>query len=190
MISEPVNKLELRRLFLHKRQSMSLNDWQEKSDRICSHLQASSQFIQAKTILSYISFRQEPDLSKLLTAKNWGLPRCIDKSLVWHQWQPGNATQIGMYGILEPLACAPLIKPNEVDLILVPAVACDVRGYRLGYGGGFYDRLLSSVEWKSKPTIGVVFDFAYLPQLPSEAWDIPLHSVCTETGLKVINKIF
>ncbi|WP_289501291.1 5-formyltetrahydrofolate cyclo-ligase [Gloeocapsopsis sp. IPPAS B-1203] len=187
MISQHINKIELRRLLLHNRQSMSIKEWQEKSRLICSHLQASSLFTQAKTILTYFSFRQEPDLSALFTAKkNWGFPRCINQSLNWHLWHPGNDTRIGDYGILEPLPCAPLIKANEVDLILVPAVACDIRGYRLGYGGGFYDRLLSSAEWKSKLTIGIVFDFAYLPQLPVETWDIPLHIVCTETGLKMM----
>ncbi|WNN92050.1 5-formyltetrahydrofolate cyclo-ligase [Gloeocapsopsis dulcis] len=184
-MSQPTNKIELRRLLLHKRQSMSLKEWQEKSYLISFHLQASLLFTQAKTILTYFSFRQEPELSALFTAKkSWGFPRCIDQSLNWHLWQPGNDTQLGSYGILEPHPCAPLIKANEVDLILVPTVACDVRGYRLGYGGGFYDRLLSSVEWNSKPTIGIVFDFAYLPQLPIENWDIPLNGVCTETGLK------
>jgi 5-formyltetrahydrofolate cyclo-ligase len=187
VISQSVIKVELRRSLLHKRQSMSLKEWQEKSHLLCSYLQASSLFTHAKTILAYFSFRQEPELNELFAAnKSWGLPRCINKSLSWHLWQPGNDTQTGAYSILEPLSCAPLIKASEVDLILVPAVACDIRGYRLGYGGGFYDRFLSSVEWHSKPTIGIVFDFAYLPQLPIDIWDIPLHGVCTETGLKMM----
>lgn len=78
--------------------------------------------------------------------------------------------------------------PDEVDLILVPAVACDARGYRLGYGGGFYDRLLSSADWKSKPTIGIVFEYAYVSQLPVDPWDKPLNSICTENRFQVIGK--
>ena len=92
--------------------------------------------------------------------------------------------QRGAYGIPEPHPTAPTLEPAQVDLILVPCVACDFRGYRLGYGGGFYDRLLSSGEWASKPTIGIVFEFAYLPQLPIDPWDKMLQSVCTETGLR------
>jgi len=90
---------------------------------------------------------------------------------------------MGAYGIWEPDANAPILEPAEVDLILVPSVACDRHGYRLGYGGGYYDRLLSSSEWASQLTIGIVFEFAFLPQLPSDIWDQPLSGVCTEMGL-------
>jgi 5-formyltetrahydrofolate cyclo-ligase len=72
---------------------------------------------------------------------------------------------------------------NLVDLILVPAVACDVRGYRLGYGAGYYDRLLSSSPWRAIPTLGVVFEYARLPSLPQDSWDLPLGGVCSESGL-------
>ncbi|PPS46066.1 5-formyltetrahydrofolate cyclo-ligase [Chroococcidiopsis sp. TS-821] len=186
-MSQAAHKTKLRRLLLQKRQSMTQQEWQEKSDRICFHLQSSSLFFQAKTVLSYFSVRQEPELSRLFTInKSWGLPRCVDKSLTWHLWNAGDDVQIGAYNIPEPHARAPLISVSEVDLILVPAIACDTQGYRLGYGGGFYDRLLSCPEWMSKPAIGITFDFAYLEQLPVEAWDKPLDGVCTETGLKMM----
>ena len=175
-------KAELRRLLLKQRQAMTVEEWQKKSDRISAHLQSSPLFSPAKTILAYFSFRQEPNLSSLFTdtQHRWGFPRCVDKSIVWHSWQPGETLEKGNYGIFEPCPDAPTLKADEVDLILVPAVACDVRGYRLGYGGGFYDRLLSSPDWISKPTIGIVFDFAYLPELPIEDWDQPLQAICTE----------
>lgn len=110
----------------------------------------------------------------------------MSKSLLWHSWKPGEPLQRGAYGIFEPHPDAPRLEPSEVDLILVPSVACDYRGYRLGYGGGFYDRMLSSPEWASKPTIGIVFEFAYLPQLPVDEWDKPLQGVCTETGCHIL----
>ncbi len=65
----------------------------------------------------------------------------------------------------------------------MPAVACDIRGYRLGYGGGYYDRLLSQAEWQTIPTVGVVFEYARLPNLPRDHWDRPLAGVCSESGL-------
>ena len=184
----PLGKVELRRRLLQVRRSLSVEQWREKSDRICSHLQSSPLFTRAQTILAYFSFRQEPDLSPLFTdtKHRLGFSRIESKSLVWHSWKPGESLQTGAYGIFEPHPDSPTLQPNEVDLMLVPAVGCDVRGYRLGYGGGFYDRLLSSTEWASKPTIGIVFEFAYLPQLPVDPWDKPLHSICTEERCQVI----
>lgn len=178
-------KALLRRELIAKRRSLLQDVWQEKSKSLCLHLQAHPQFQQARTILAYFSFRQEPDLSYLFTKeeeKKWGFPRCLDKSLAWHFWSPQDPLVKGKYGIKEPHPSLPIVEPEEVDLILVPGVACDKGGYRLGYGGGFYDRILSEVEWNFKPTIGIVFDFAYVPQLPIETWDCRLNAVCTEEG--------
>ncbi|GAB4377927.1 MAG: 5-formyltetrahydrofolate cyclo-ligase [Elainellaceae cyanobacterium] len=179
-------KTLLRRSLLSQRQSLSTEAWRYRSDRLCEHLQNSTLFAQSQTILAYFSIRQEVDLSPLFTyPKRWGFPRCVEKTLFWHLWSPTDALplQAGKYGILEPDSAAVSIAPDEVDLVLVPAIACDMRGYRLGYGGGFYDRLLSSPPWVAKPTIGIVFEFARLPELPIDDWDCPLQAVCTEAGL-------
>lgn len=189
-IDRQLGKAELRRALLKARQSMPQEEWRKKSDRFPCHLQTSPWFASAQTILAYFSFRQEPDLSSLFTdtSRRWGFPRCVGACLNWHIWSPKDTQllQKGAYGILEPHPTAPILEPSEVDLILVPAVACDLRGYRLGYGGGYYDRMLSSPEWASKPTIGIVFEFACLPQLPIDCWDKPMQAVCTETGLMTL----
>lgn len=187
-VDNQVKKKELRKSLLKTRQSMPVVEWKQKSHLICENLLNSPQFNQAKTILAYFSFRQEPDLSLLFTdtSYRWGFPRCVGSALYWHTWTQTEAVITGSYGISEPLNNAPLITPEEVDLILIPCVACDYRGYRLGYGGGYYDRMLSSPEWANKPTIGIVFEFAYLPELAVEPWDKPLQGVCTEFGLNPV----
>ena len=182
-------KAELRRNIIKQRQSLSEEEWRTKSQAICKNISNSNLFTNAKTVLVYFSFRQEPDLSYLFlddtltNTKNWGFPRCVDKSLIWHIWKAKDKLITGKYGIKEPTPDALIIKPHKVDLILVPCVACDYQSYRLGYGGGYYDRLLSSPEWELIPTIGIVFANAYLPQVPVEAWDKKLDNICTETGL-------
>lgn len=179
------DKGALRRALLQARQAMPQRVWREKSQQLCSHLRGSDFFAQAQTILAYFSVRQEPDLSSLWetdSSKDWGFPRCQGTSLVWHAWLPGDATQVGAYGIREPYPDQPILAAEQVDLILVPAIACDAKGYRLGYGGGFYDRLLNLSEWQSKPTIGLIFESAYLTTLPVDPWDKPLQAVCTEMG--------
>lgn len=189
-IESQLGKVELRRCLLHKRRSLGVEEWREKSDRLISHLQTSPLFTQAQTVLAYFSFRQEPDLSPLFTDSQrcWGFPRIENKSLIWHSWKPEEPLRKGDYGIFEPCPNSNILQPDQVDLILVPTVACDLRGYRLGYGGGFYDRLLSSTDWRLKPTIGIVFEFAYLPHLPIDPWDKPLHSICTENRFQVIGE--
>lgn len=177
-------KTELRRSLLSLRRNLSTEDWQQKSQKICEHLSSASSFMKAQTVLAYFSIFREADLSLLFTLpKRWGFPRCVDETLDWHYWTTNQPLQPGRFGILEPLPTAPTIDVAHVDLILVPAVACDRRGYRLGYGGGFYDRLLVNPTWATKPTIGITFDFAFLPALPINSWDRPLTAVCTETGI-------
>ncbi len=180
------DKTFLRRQFLQQRQAMSVELWREYSDRICLHLQHCPQFTDARTILTYQSYRQEPDLRPLFTdrSKQWGLPRCLGKELIWHRWQPSSPMVTGAYGILEPAPELPQLEPNDVDLILVPAVAIDRHGYRLGYGGGYYDKLRADPVWHQIPTIGIVFDFALVDILPIDPWDLKLDAVCTELGFR------
>ncbi len=182
------SKAALRRKLLKARQSMPLDVWRQKSDRLCTHLQTWPLFAHSRTILAYLSFRQEPDLSLLFNpslGKRWGFPRCEGNSLIWHACSPRdeNTLQLGAYGIPEPKPDLPVLMAEQVDLILVPAIACDAQGHRLGYGGGFYDRWLSSPGWCSKPTVGIVFESARLAALPTDPWDCSVQVVCTEAGL-------
>ncbi|MFK8184104.1 MAG: 5-formyltetrahydrofolate cyclo-ligase [Phormidesmis sp.] len=180
-------KEALRRRLLKARQAIPPRLKQEKSARICQHLLNWEVFATAKLSLAYCSFRGEPQLDTLLQQQGrvWGLPRCEGQALIWHRWFRNTQPPLrpGTYGISEPDATTPLIEPYQVDLILVPCVACDINGYRLGYGGGFYDRMLTRPEWANKLTIGIVFEYARLPQVPREAWDVRLDGICTESGL-------
>ncbi len=188
-----LDKKVLRQTLLQQRRDLPAQVWVEKSQAICEHIAQSEWFQKAETVLAYLSVRQEPDLSALWTrnaaSKGWGLPRCVGTTLAWHQYNPRLPEQLqpGAYGILEPLPTLPAVEPDAVDLILVPAVACDLSGFRLGYGGGFYDRLLAQPEWANKPTIGIVFEFAFLDPLDADLWDLPMQAVCTENGLIAID---
>jgi 5-formyltetrahydrofolate cyclo-ligase len=177
----------LRHQLLARRQALPARVWQEQSEQICNRLLNYPEFISAQTVLAYQACRQEPNLNYLFTHSNkqWGLPRCVDRDLLWHHWQPSQALVSGSYGILEPDPASPLLSPPEIDLILVPAVAIDRRGYRLGYGGGYYDRLRADPLWRKIPTIGIIFEFAYVDLLPIDSWDLPVDAVCTELGIRL-----
>ena len=190
-----VDKKRLRKELLQARKSLSEREWENKSRAICEalnqYLDMSPFVSEGRTILSYFHFRYEPNLDPLfnLSVYRWGVPRCVENELGWHFWQPGDALTKGAFGIREPLPSAPICSPETVDLILVPAVACDSHGYRLGYGGGFYDRLFSQPQWRKIPKIGIIFDLALVSDLPIDAWDVPLDGVCTEQELIINSRL-
>jgi 5-formyltetrahydrofolate cyclo-ligase len=187
------NKQNLRQQLINARQSLPSHLCQQKSEAICHCLSEWEPIHAAQVILAFISLRQEPDLSYLWQVfphKTWGLPRCQGKELAWYQVNPLNLfqeTEVGAYGISEPLTDLPPVDLAKVDIVLVPSVACDRRGYRLGYGGGFYDRFLARQDIPATiQTVGITFAEFHLESVPTEAWDIPLHAICTEAGIQKI----
>jgi 5-formyltetrahydrofolate cyclo-ligase len=168
---------------LKQRQQIPHEIWQQKSQALCDRLSNWQIFQQAQNILTFSSFRQEPDLSPLwliFPDKNWGFSRCVEKDLIWHQVAIAdfdNNMRSGAFGILEPRHDLPLMDLHSIDLILIPAVACDRRGYRLGYGGGFYDRWLPN---STGTKTGIIFDQFYLDTLPHDSWDVTLDVIITE----------
>ncbi len=84
----------------------------------------------------------------------------------------------GIWGILEPTESSPVVDPRSLDLILVPALAVDPRGYRLGYGKGHYDRTLPLAENATR--VAVVFDFQLIAEVPDYDHDVPVDQVVTD----------
>jgi 5-formyltetrahydrofolate cyclo-ligase len=102
------------------------------------------------------------------------------KPLVFRSWAPGDPLAETMWGIREPLPEAPVLEP---DVVLGPLLAFDARGYRLGYGGGFYDRTLARLRaLKQVVSIGIAFDEQMVDAVPHEAYDERLDWVLTPSG--------
>lgn len=102
--------------------------------------------------------------------------------LVFRRWIPGEPLRSGLWGIREPFADSPAVEP---DVLLVPLLAFDSRGYRLGYGAGYYDRTLAALRAK-RPTlaIGVAFDEQEVGEVPIDAHDQSLDWVLTPLGAR------
>ena len=99
--------------------------------------------------------------------------------LIFRAWQPGDPLVEGAFGIPVPLPSQPQIEP---DVLLVPLLAFDERGYRIGYGGGYYDRTLTQLKRSGDPlAVGLAFDEQQVPQVPIEETDIALDAVITPT---------
>lgn len=85
------------------------------------------------------------------------------------------------FSVPEPVGCEIPADPADIELVVVPMMAFDRRGYRLGYGAGYYDRFLSDHPWMKK--IGVAFSCLELDRIPSDDYDVPMDIIVTDTGI-------
>ena len=110
-----------------------------------------------------------------------------ERQLRFAPWQAGDPVEPNRHGIPEPVAPSGLLAPFQLDLVLVPLLAFDRRGHRLGYGGGWYDRSFAFLKDQARPTepllVGVAYDFQELEQIAAEPWDVPLDYVATDREL-------
>lgn len=139
----------------------------------------------AQAIHCYISMRSEVDTRPLIgdaltRGKRVAVPVVVPKAAeLAHAWLAslaGDALVAGSFGTFNPRDMQPAA-PGEWDLTIVPLLAFDRRGYRLGYGKGYYDRLLAAAP---RPTIGVAFAAQEIAALPDEPFDVPLDWIVTE----------
>ena len=131
----------------------------------------------------FAAFRSEPDLMPVLEARTdwlWFFPRVITDQPPRLAWGT-EPLEPGRFGILEPSFAQNLLPP--VQLLLVPCLAFDPDGYRLGYGGGFYDALIERLP-DDVLTLAVAFGCQETSDLPREPRDLPVQGVLTEWGLR------
>ncbi|HMP73072.1 MAG TPA: 5-formyltetrahydrofolate cyclo-ligase [Kiritimatiellia bacterium] len=141
---------------------------------------------QARHIALYISRPREPDTATLIQTLRQRsallyLPRYQPGPSTYRLtlWPPGTDLVPGPYNILEPPP-GPDTCPPDLDLLLVPALAFDRQGNRLGQGGGHYDRMLAA---HPATRIGLCFAPFLLPRIPVEPHDLPMHLVITENEI-------
>lgn len=120
--------------------------------------------------------------------QHYWLPRVQpQRQLEFAQWRSGDAVAANRFGIPEPDADAKIISANNLDLILLPLLAFDAAGNRLGTGGGYYDTTLAflrSVPRPAKPfLIGIGYALQHVEQLAAQEWDVPLDMIATEQQL-------
>jgi 5,10-methenyltetrahydrofolate synthetase len=185
MLRELPTKQELRQILRRERQMISPATLACQTELLCQCLVNLPQWQPARTIFAYLATAQEPSLAKLwhdYGDKTWAFPRCVwsSKTLDWRIVDPqllAQQIEIDRYNIPCPKPDLPAVAIHCADLILVPALACDRQGYRLGYGGGFYDRSLAGYGGF---TVGVILHQFLLDHLPRDAWDIRLNAVVSQ----------
>ncbi len=138
----------------------------------------------AGTVAGYRAVRGELDIdAALLLLHESGvsvtLPRVAGEHLQFIGWEPDDPMSRSTFGIPEPTEPGATALSHH-DVVLVPVVAFDRAGNRLGQGGGFYDRALSSLGTSAPRVIGIAHSFQEVDRVPSESWDMPLHALITE----------
>lgn len=153
------------------------------NEAILQNILSLPEYQNAKTIFAYYSMGIEPDTLSIIqhaleNGKTVAIPRTFDKGAMEARVITNlDGLVIGKYDIPTAPADAPLLETADIDFVLVPAVAFDRRGYRLGRGGGYYDRFLGK---SSSFSVGLAFEKALLDAVPTEAHDMPTHCLVTE----------
>ena len=172
----------------NKRDALSKKEKSRLSAKIEKKLFALSRFKTARTVMFYVTHRSEADTSNMIRRS-----LSIGKIVAVPKVQPGKngkmlAVRIrslekdlerGIYGVFEPkLERCEVLTRKKIDLVLVPGLAFDVKGFRVGYGKGYYDKWLKSFSPKKR--IGLAFDFQLIKSVPKTKRDARVGLIVTE----------
>lgn len=174
-----MDKQALRKEIREKKRAMTEAEIVAASEKLGQLFAASASYQQAKTIYGYLPYNQEvrtvPMLQKALEdGKRVAVPKCYGDEMRFIYLDDLSQVEKGYCGIPEPIADGP-IADDETALVLMPGLAFDPQGHRIGYGGGFYDKFLAKEP--NHPTLALCYGFQMVEHLETEAFDIPVDCV-------------
>lgn len=170
-------KADLRKHYRALRAQMAPEACLQASLAICETIRRLPAYQEAQVIAVYHPLNREVDLRSLADpAKRLVYPRLIDQHAKTMEFAPVLRSFVpGIFDLMEPDGAA--VGKEDIDLILVPGLAFDAEGRRIGYGAGYYDLYLSDFR-------GVIVGVAYEPQIaqsiPADPWDVPMHWIVTD----------
>lgn len=191
------SKTEIRQRIRRQRRHVGLRERTHAARRLVSILRRSRVYGRSRRIACYWAIDGEIELTAfLLRAHRDGralylpvLSHGPSGRLRFHRYRPGARLRANRFGIPEPVPRqSSRIACQRLDLVLLPLVAFDRQGHRLGMGAGFYDRTFAFLRqrrgrWRRPQLLGVAFSFQQIAELPVEPWDVPLAGIATENGL-------
>lgn len=174
-----MNKQELRRTIRERKRAMTEAEIRSRSEILAEKFVASDAYKAAKTIYGYLPYNQEvrtvPMLQRALDeGKRVAVPKVYGDDMKFIYLDDLTQVAKGYAGIPEPIADAPVAQ-DETALVLMPGLAFDRQGHRIGYGGGFYDKFLAREP--HHPTLALCYDFQVQEALQTEEFDIPVDTV-------------
>lgn len=181
------HKTRLRQQLRQQRQTLSTTERNAAADMIARHTLALPHWAQLSNVAIYLATDCEADPQPLARraleqGKHLFLPVIQAKrTLQFARWEPGDSLIKNTFGIGEPAAHIQRVTAATMDLICLPLVGWSSAGTRLGMGGGFYDRTLTSASDTIR--LGLGYNCQHSADIPREHWDVGLHWVATESGL-------
>lgn len=174
-----MDKTQLRKMIREKKRAMTLEEIETSSTKLCSLLIATDEYRNAHTIYGYLPYNQEvrtvPLLEQALRdGKKVAVPKVYGDDMRFIYIEDLSDIAPGYAGIPEPISDEPIAE-DPTALVLMPGLAFDPAGHRIGYGGGFYDRFLSGEP--THPTVALCYAFQVLDHLDTEEFDIPVDRV-------------
>ena len=174
-----MDKAALRKQIREKKRAMSVAEIEEKSRKLGELFTESEAYRQAKTVYGYLPYNQEVRTVAMLEraiadGKRVAVPKCYGDEMRFIYMDDLSKVEKGYAGIPEPIADEP-VADDETALVLMPGLAFDPQGHRIGYGGGFYDKFLA--QEPDHPTLALCYDFQMLEHLDTEEFDIPVDTV-------------
>ena len=174
-----MDKQALRKQIREMKRAMSEEQIVAKSEELGRLFAASEPYKQAKTIYGYLPYNQEVRTTAMLQkalddGKRVAVPKCYGDEMRFIYLDDLSQVEKGYCNIPEPIADGP-IADDPTALVLMPGLAFDPQGHRMGYGGGFYDKFLAAEP--GHPTLALCYDFQMMEHLDTEAHDIPVDHV-------------
>lgn len=174
-----MDKKQLRASIREKKRAMTEAEIVSKSEALGEKFAEAELYRQAKTVYGYLPYNQEvrtvPMLQRALAeGKSVAVPKVFGDEMKFIYISDLSQVEKGYAGIPEPIADGP-VADDKTALVLMPGLAFDPQGHRIGYGGGFYDRFLELEP--DHPTLALCYDFQMLPHLDTEEHDIPVDCV-------------
>ena len=174
-----MNKKELRAMIREKKRAMTPTEIDAKSAALAAQFYQTEAYRNARTIYGYLPYNQEVRTTPMLEqamadGKRIAVPKCYGNEMRFIFMEDLSLVEKGYANIPEPIADGP-IADDETALVLMPGLAFDREGHRIGYGGGFYDKFLAAEP--NHPTLALCYDFQMMDHLETEEYDIPVDTV-------------
>src|SRR5262249_2050360 len=192
MNSDDAEQLKQRKAEIRQQAHANRNQQPNKDElslQICRTFMALPEYAAARTVLFYVDVRSEVRTRHVLpealaSGKRIVVPYCVEQHLELFPLAKMEELALGKYRILEPrveLRTLPekQVSPKDLDLIMVPGVAFDRRGARMGHGFGYYDRLLDHAR-PDTPLVALAFECQLFPEIPTQSHDIFMDKIVTE----------